>query len=286
MFADYHLHCEFSDDSTVPMEKQVERGIELGLDEMCFTDHVDYGIKRDWTDNVEWRDTFEHGEWHHQALANVNYPEYFAKLMRMKKTYGDKITIKEGLEFGIQTITIPEYEKLYADWAGELDFVLLSMHQVDNKEFWTQDFQANKTQEEYRTKYLEEILAVQQQFKHYSVLAHLDLLARYDKAGAYPFEKERDLYAEILRQAIADGKGIEINTSSWYYGLDDTSPSRDILRLYRDLGGKIVTIGSDAHKTEWLADHIRDAQLILRDEIGIDSICTFDHMEPTFHKIN
>ena len=285
MLVDYHLHCEFSDDSDEPMESQIKHGIELGLDEMCFTDHVDYGIKTDWTDKVEWRDTFEHGKWNHQPMANVNYPEYFAKLMRMGKTYGDQITIKKGLEFGIQTITIPQYEKLYADWADELDFVLLSMHQVDNLEFWNQDFQRGRTQEEFRTRYLEEILAVQQQFKHYSVLAHLDLLARYDECGPYPFEKERNLYAEILRQAIADGKGIEMNTSSWHYGLSDTTPSRDILRLYKDLGGTIVSMGSDAHSTKYLGDHMKDAQDILKNEIGIDAICTFDKMVPTFHKI-
>ncbi len=285
MLADYHLHCELSDDSEERMEDQIEQGIKLGLDEMCFTDHVDYGVKRDWTDEIEWHDTFEHGEWRHQALANVNYPEYFSKLTRMQKTYADKIAIKKGLEFGIQTITMAQYEQLYADWADELDFVLLSMHQVDNLEFWTQDFQKGRTQEEFRTRYLEEILAVQQQFKHYSVLAHLDLLARYDQCGPYPFEKERDLYAEILRQAIADGKGIELNTSSWHYGLDDTTPSREILRLYKDLGGSIVTIGSDAHSTKYLGDHLRDAQDILKNGIGIETICTFDKMVPVFHKI-
>ena len=47
MLADYHLHSEFSDDSRTPMEAQIERGIALGLDEMCFTDHVDYGIMSD-----------------------------------------------------------------------------------------------------------------------------------------------------------------------------------------------------------------------------------------------
>lgn len=287
MLADYHLHSEFSDDSEERMEDQIRQGIWLGLDEMCFTDHVDYGVKRDWTDDVEWREEVDGftGKTRRDPLANVNYPEYFAKLMRMQKTFGDRIAIKRGLEFGIQTITVAQYDRLYADWADELDFVLLSMHQVDNLEFWTQDFQRGRTQEEFRTRYLEEILAVQQQFKHYSVLAHLDLLARYDQCGPYPFEKERDLYAEILRQAIADGKGIEVNTSSWHYGLSDTTPSRDILRLYKDLGGEIVTIGSDAHSTKYLGDHLRDAQDILKNEIGIDAICTFDRMVPTFHKI-
>ena len=120
-------------------------------------------------------------------------------------------------------------------------------------------------------------------FKNYSVLAHLDLIVRYDETGTYPFEKVRDIVAEILKQAIRDDKGIEVNTSSYHYGLSDTQPSRDILKLYKDLGGKIITVGSDAHKTEYLADHIRETYAILRDEIGFREFATFDHMIPVFH---
>ena len=122
-------------------------------------------------------------------------------------------------------------------------------------------------------------------FKGYSCLAHLDLLVRYDEAGVYPFVKVKDQVAEILKLAIADGKGIEINTSSWKYGLADTQPSRDILRLYKDLGGRIITIGSDAHVTKYIGDHVKEAQAILRDEIGMKEICTFDRMVPVFHKL-
>ena len=135
MLYDYHLHSEFSDDSRAPMEAQIERGIALGLAEMCFTDHVDYGIKKDWT------------------LTNVHYPEYFSKLYRMKRTYGDKIAIKNGLEFGIQTHTIPQYEKLLQDYGDQLDFVLCSIHQVEDKEFWTGDFMKGRTQDEYNARY-------------------------------------------------------------------------------------------------------------------------------------
>ena len=166
-----------------------------------------------------------------------------------------------------------------------LDFALLSMHQVNNQEFWTQEFQQGKTQKQYNEEYYEEILKVIRQYKHYSVLAHLDLIVRYDKQGVYPFDKVKDLIAEILRTAIADGKGIEINTSSWHYGLKDTQPSRDILKLYKDLGGKIITIGSDAHNTSYLGDHIEEARKILRDEIGFEQFCTFDQMEPIFHNL-
>jgi histidinol-phosphatase (PHP family) len=159
------------------------------------------------------------------------------------------------------------------------------MHQVDNKEFWTQDFQKGHSQKEYNEIYYEEILKVVKTYKNYSVLAHLDLLARYDEAGIYPFEKVRDIVAEILKIAISDGKGIEINTSSWNYGLKDTQPSRAILKLYKDLGGKIVTIGSDAHSTRFLGDHIKDAQSILKNEIGISRIAVYNSMEPELVEI-
>lgn len=288
MLVDYHVHSEFSDDSRESMEKQIEKAIELGFDEICFTDHVDYGIKKDWAEgNIEWRggDGISSSADKLDPLSNVNYMEYFGKILRMKETYKGKIQIKSGLEFGVQSITIPQYEELWARWNNVLDFALLSMHQVNNQEFWTQEFQQGKTQKQYNEEYYEEILKVIRQYKHYSVLAHLDLIARYDKQGVYPFDKVKDLIAEILRTAIADGKGIEINTSSWHYGLKDTQPSRDILKLYKDLGGKIITIGSDAHNTSYLGDHIEEARKILRDEIGFEQFCTFDQMEPIFHNL-
>lgn len=287
MYADYHLHCEYSDDSNEPMENQIQEAITLGLDEMCFTDHVDYGIKRDWDDpeGIIIRHAIEHGKEVDLVLANVNYPKYFEALNMYQKKYASSISIKKGLEFGIQSITVDAYEKLYASYQDDLDFVLFSMHQVNNLEFWTQDFQKGKTQKEYNDEYYKEIYQTMQMFHHYSCLAHLDLLARYDENGIYPFENEKDIIAEILKYAIRDEKGIEINTSSWKYGLKDTQPSRAILKLYKDLGGKIITVGSDAHETKYLASHIKDAYAILKNEIGINEICTFDHMQPIFHKI-
>ena len=287
MYADYHLHCEYSDDSNEPMENQIQEAITLGLDEMCFTDHVDYGIKRDWDDpeGIIIRHAIEHGKEVDLVLANVNYPKYFEALNMYQKKYASSISIKKGLEFGIQSITVDAYEKLYASYQDDLDFILFSMHQVNNLEFWTQDFQKGKTQKEYNDEYYKEIYQTMQMFHHYSCLAHLDLLARYDENGIYPFENEKDIIAEILKYVIRDGKGIEINTSSWKYGLKDTQPSRAILKLYKDLGGKIITVGSDAHETKYLASHIKDAYAILKNEIGINEICTFDHMQPIFHKI-
>ena len=286
MRADYHLHSEFSDDSRELMEDQIKQGIAIGLDEMCFTDHVDYGIKRDWDDplGIEWRDG-DNDQGEKDSVANVNYPEYFDTLFCLQVQYENEISVKAGLEFGIQSHTVTQFQRLYDKYKHKLDFILFSMHQVEDKEFWTGEFQEGRTQDEYNRKYYEEILKTMQMYKDYSVLAHLDMIVRYDKNGVYPFEKVKDIIAAILEQAIRDDKGIEINTSSWKYGLSDTQPSRAILRLYKDLGGKILTVGSDAHKKEFLGSHFDDAFAILKDEIGFKEIATFNKMIPSFYKL-
>ena len=202
----------------------------------------------------------------------------------MRRTYGKKIVIKSGLEFGIQTHTIPRYETLLKTYGDQLDFVLCSIHQAEDKEFWTGDFMKGRTQEEYNLRYYEEMLHVIQSFKGYDVLSHVDLITRYDPNGRIAFDRIKGILTDIFHTVIADGKGIEINTSSWHYGLDDTMPARDILRLYRSLGGTIITTGSDAHKPEYLADHFADAQDILR-AIGFTDFYTYEKHQPIAHKL-
>ncbi len=279
MFADYHVHTYYSDDSDYPMEDVIKDGISLGLDEICFTDHVDYGVKRDHDDP---RGMLKR-EFDGVVLSNVDYPKYFAEIESLRKKYEGRINIKQGLEFGIQTTTITDFEKLFNKYP--LDFVIMSVHQVDNLEFWHQDFQRGKTQDEYNYLYYKEILDVIKVYKDYSILGHVDSIVRYDLAGEYPFEKIRDIVTEILKTAISDNKGIEINTSCFRYGLKDLTPSRDIIRLYKELGGKIITIGSDSHKKEHLANKIKETKKELLD-MGFEYYCTYDKMIPTFHRLD
>ena len=91
----------------------------------------------------------------------------------------------------------------------------------------------------------------------------------------------RPIIEEILRAVIADGKGIEVNTSSHRYGLSDSTPSEDILRLYHELGGEVITIGSDSHAPEHLGAYLAEAQDQLR-SLGYRYTCTFEGMKPTF----
>lgn len=273
MRCDYHIHTSYSDDSSHEMEDVIIDALELGLEEICFTDHVDYGVKIDHDTNVK--------DNHENPIMNVDYPAYFREIAILKEKYRDVITIKKGLEFGIQTHTINDFEKLYQSY--EMDFVILSIHQVGDKEFWDYAFQKDKSLEEYTFAYYQELLEVVSSFKNYSVLGHLDMIVRYSE-GKVPFASIEDIIKKILEVVIEDGKGIEINTSSKRYGLDDLTPSRDILRLYRELGGKIITIGSDSHKKSHLGFAIDQT----RDELahlGFESYCTYESMKPIFHKL-
>ncbi|MBN2837411.1 MAG: histidinol-phosphatase HisJ family protein [Fusobacteriaceae bacterium] len=270
MFADYHVHTSFSDDSDYPMEDVIKKAIELGLEELCFTEHVDYGVKNDWFDEIGYKKIIG------KRVYNCNYNEYIKEFEKCKKKYNDKINLKFGIEFGMQEHTISKFQRDFEKY--DFDFIILSCHQVEDKEFFIYKFQEGKTQEEYNLRYYQEILKVIRKYKNYSVLGHLDLIKRYDKIGEYPFEKSKEIITEILKEVIKDGKGIEVNTSNFRYKLPDLTPSRDILKLYKELGGTIITIGSDSHKEEHLAHKIPEIKKELK-KMGYNEFYTFDKMK-------
>lgn len=276
MYCDYHLHTIYSDDSEYLMENVVQDAVAIGLEEICFSDHVDYGVKLDWNQLCD--------EVSEDMFLNVNYPQYFNEIAYLQKKYENKITIKRGLEFGMQKSTIPEFQKLYDHYP--LDFVILSIHQVDNKEFWNGKFQKDKSEYEYYDAYFQEMYFLVQHFHNYSVLGHMDMLKRYDDKDGYdPFKENYDIIKKILMCVIEDGKGIELNTSSFKYKLNDLMPSRNILKLYYELGGTVLTIGSDSHAKDDLENsHIKELKQELK-AIGFERFCTFEHMKVKFHTL-
>lgn len=262
MIADYHVHTNHSNDSTYPMEETIKRGIKLGIDEICFTDHVDY-----LTDSLKYV---------------PDYEKYLEEYKNLKNKYKDKISLKFGIEFGVQMHTINDFKKDFNRY--NFDFVILSNHQIDDLEFWTNDYQRGKSQLEYNRGYYQYILDVINSYKEYSVLGHLDMIKRYDDEGILDDKKNEDVIKEILKQVIKDGKGIEVNTSCFRYELPDLTPSTQILKWYYELGGKILTIGSDSHIEEHLGHKIMDVRERLK-EIGFKEFCTFDKMKPIYHQL-
>lgn len=259
MLSDYHMHTNFSLDSTFEMEDEIKTAIKRGLNEICFTEHVDH-VGNDDADLDAYRKEFE----------------------RCKQRYKNEITLKRGVEFGMQQHTVREFKQDFDK--EDFDFVILSCHQIENLGLWNQEFQEGKTQQEINERYYNEILECIKHYHDYSVLGHLDAIKRDDPYGEYDDEKVMDLIKEILQIVIRENKGIEINTSNDRYGLSDSTPSRKILTLYYELGGKILTIGSDSHKEEHVGYKIVEAKKMAK-EIGFTHFCTFEKMKPIFHEL-
>ena len=263
MLADYHLHSNFSEDSDCVMEDVIKQAIKLGFDEICMTDHVDY---------FEGRRSYL-----------FDFDQYVAEIFRLRKVYGDQIGIRLVMELGVQAHTIARNQALVDKYP--LDFALLSVHQVRDQELHTDEFQAGRSHLEYTREYYRELRDIILEFKDYSVLGHLDVIKRYGSWNPSDDADCEDIIREILDIVIQDKRGIELNASSFRYRLPDLTPSRSILEWYHEMGGTILTFGSDGHRVRQVGAHIDAVRQIAR-EIGFKEFCTFEGMQPIFHPIS
>lgn len=260
---DYHMHSDFSADCETPMEDTIDSAIAKGLQEICFTEHIDIDYPDPTID------------------FDLDLPAYDAHIKEIQKKYEGRIRIKKGVEIGVEPCFLKRYEAMLA---GEcFDFIICSMHTTERKDLHSGAFFEGKTVEEAYEIYYKELLECVQAYDRFSILGHIDLVKRYTK------EKSKldfhDLISEIFKCIIPRGQGIELNTSGYRYGLNGGMPSEDILRLYKDCGGEIITLGSDSHVPETVAYKFKESLELFR-KIGFKYIATFDHMKPVFHPID
>lgn len=264
MLYDYHVHCNFSPDSKTSMSKMIETAIDLGLDEICFTDHVDYDIKQ-------------------TTKFVVNYKEYLHNLELMQHKYKNRIKLKKGIELGLQPHLIEKYTKDMNN--NQFDFIICSQHAIDRDDLYHNEFFIGKTQAQSYEIYYKTLYEIIKKFDSYSVLGHLDLIKRYGNFEN-PLDDSLffDIIEAILKEIIYKGKGIEINTSCFKYNLPDLTLSKKIISLYKDLGGEIITTGSDAHMPRFIASKFNLVLSYLKD-VGFKYICTYDNLKPNFIKL-
>jgi len=265
-FADYHTHSDFSSDSTTPMEKNIKQAIALDLKEIAITDHIDF----DYPD-PDFSFVFE-------------YESYKKQVDFLSEKYRNKIKILLGVEIGLQTHVYEEIENFLSK--NYFDFIIGSTHCIDKCDLFTNDFFIGKTKYEAYYRYFEDVLNHIKKFSNFNVYGHLDFINRYgdykDKTMIY--SEFKDITDEILKELISRGKGIELNTSGFRYGLGHTHPQFEILKRYKELGGEIITVGSDAHVSKDICYHFDIAYNMLK-EAGFEYITTFDNQHPKFIKI-
>ena len=246
--SDSHVHTSFSTDSDTPMEMMLQAARDKGLHSVCFTDHMDYGYP---------------GQ-EKEPVFLFEPADYFLELQRLQSVSALP-DIRFGIELGLRPDITKRCRKLTDEWP--FDFVIGSTHMVDGWDPYYPEYWEGRTEREGLRRYYEATLENLQSGFNFDVYGHIDYIIRYT-----PTQKEYrsrgvlceeymdsvlassfDIIDEILRILIQSGRGIEINTAGLKYGLGHPNPHERILKRYRELGGELLSVGSDAHRPEHLA---------------------------------
>ncbi len=263
---DYHNHTDFSADSEASAESMIERAIDLGLSCLCMTDHMDPDMDFPGMD------------------FTFSLPDYFQKHQELKEHYGNQITLLTGIELGLQPHIAGKLAEILA--FGPFDFVIGSAHVCDGLDPYLQEYWKGKTEQEGIFRYFENILETVAAFDDIDVYGHLDYIVRYapSKAATYSYHKYAEILDEILKTLISKNIGLELNTAGLKYGLGFAHPHPEILKRYRELGGEIITVGSDAHKPEHLAYDFGKVPDILK-SCGFEYYTIFQNRKPEFIRL-
>ncbi len=276
---DYHVHTRFSCDSEAEMEPVCASAIAKGIREIAFTDHSDYGPN--------------------DPPGYFRPAEYLSAIESCRARYGSHLSILAGVEMGEPHIFPQESRRILA--AGSFDFVIGSAHYAVSSDHSSSNVDGNGLQCAWLETYYDQPLreAYEAYFRQvvrlaaegeFDVLGHLDLIKRdafkfgkpYDGPGPYA-----DMIRTALRSIVERGKGIEINTSALYKGkgMAEPCPSLEIVRWYRELGGEILTLGSDAHTPDRVASHF-DVALEIARAAGFEKLAAFEQRKIRWIRID
>lgn len=258
---DFHLHTDLSFDGHDSALNMAQAAVKAGLKEICFTDHMDY-------------DPLDPN--HKLNFEVADYAKVYDALEI------PNLTIRRGFEFGMLPENVEQFQHDLT--LREWDFVIGSVHFVDGLDVYYSQYWEGKTYHHAILQGFEEILTCVRNHDGFDVLGHLTYLG---KCTANPEKKPilykdyREAVDEIMKILVQKGIGMEFNTS----GLDRCGaylPDPEYLRRFKELGGEIVTIGSDAHHANRVGQYCREAAEIVREIFGY--VCTFAGRKPQFHR--
>lgn len=260
---DFHMHTTVSYDGHGAPLAMAQAAAKAGLKEICFTDHLDYML------STPRSETTFCVEDYNRAYDGLQVPG---------------ITIRNGVEVGIAPWNVGQIKKDLQ--LRHYDFVIGSVHFIDDIDPYLDDqlWKAH-SQEWMERRYFEEVLTCLTVHDDFDVLGHLTYISKV-MANPNPrpiaLAEYREIVDEILKILVAKGKGMEVNTSGMRR-CGDYLPGEEYLRRFRELGGEIVTVGSDAHNTDRVGEHTFAACDLLKDIFG--HVCTFRDRKPVFHKL-
>lgn len=228
-FVDSHTHSTFSVDSTADPEQLCESALRHGLLGICITDHLDHCPTDD-------------------GFGFYRPEAYFSEIERLRERYAGRLKVLYGLEFGDPQ----KYQKQFETFCKRpYDTIIGSVH------FWHEDMQvdvlAKQVPFEIAMEHYFEAVLDSVAFGGFDVLGHLGFPKKY--YGREITYYDTMVVADILSLAIKNGIALECNTSSMTQGLEEPSANKAMIEQYIALGGRLATLGSDAHRPEDVASN-------------------------------
>ena len=261
ILSDFHTHSTFSTDGTQALEDMARSAVKCGLKTICFTEHNDF----DYPDG--------------EFLLDMD--AYRSELFRVREELSGKIEVLFGVELGLMK-HLGKRLREFLDGRG-FDFVIGSSHLIDGKDPYFPEYFEELGQRNGILRYFESIVENIGAFSDFDVYGHLDYAVRYSPEKCYNPVDFREVIDEILHKIVGLGKGIEINTAGLRKGLLHANPHPFILKRYRELGGEIITVGSDAHNSADIAADFDAAESFLQGA-GFEFYTVFRGRKPYFVK--
>ncbi|MDR1131938.1 MAG: histidinol-phosphatase HisJ family protein [Oscillospiraceae bacterium] len=272
VLTDYHIHSICSNDGHHSMLEMARASHEKGVTTLCFTDHCDLD----------------------DYLTGKPDPNCFSNRDRMLDMYAGTLPEKPeglslflGLELGEGNHDPARAREIAA--TPELDFVLGSLHSLKGlADFYEHAYRSEAECLKLVGAYLDELIELSR-LEFFDVMAHIGYTVRYMRKAGFNADVSAEKYPEKMRELLTNlitrGKGIELNCSGFADPLIGAPiPMADVLRLYRQLGGEIITVGSDAHRTHQAGRGLADGLALLR-QLGYGYITVFEKRKPRFIKI-
>lgn len=259
---DYHVHTFLSMDGHESIYSMCESAIEKGLKEIAITDHFE-SLSYD-PDSKAYKPM--------ESLRNV---------IVARDKYEGKLTVKLGIELGQPH----RFMKNAASVLSKVpyDYVIGSVHAFPDDTDASEIDYSSVSIEDIGLRYLAQIKLLAET-GDFDCVGHMDLVRRYrakryGSCSEFTLMMHKDMLEEVLKTIIQRGKGIEINTSGLRQALGDTMPGFDVVKFYRELGGEILTVGSDAHHAKDVGKNIEDAAELAK-KAGFKYLTLFSGRKP------
>lgn len=272
-FTDNHIHSNCSPDAHNTMAEMMKASYEAGVRHICFTDHCDM-------------DYYQTGE---------PDPCCFSFRDRMLEQYEEAVREKPedmSLYLGLELGESNHNPELAAEIASseELDYILGSLHNTKgSQDFYEMQYPDEEFCRCLLDSYMDELLELAE-LDCFDVMAHIGYPVRYIRKAGFSSNLSTatngDKLEALLKRLIDNGKGIEINCAGYRNKyLNNCVPTYDILRMYKDLGGEIITVGSDAHRTQQAGSGLGRGFDILN-ELGYKYVTVFEKRKAKFIKLD